>query len=210
MMSDRPLASTGRLIFCCALAFMVHFLQPGPANAQFVPMCQYAQRGSGNRQFSGQPASPLVRDMVWQITSLMRIPPIAVYRSPGLQNASASRHPFNGSAVILYDPQFFNRLHQSVEARGLTRSGRWATFSVLAHEVGHHFHGDAAFYGQFQHPWNKELRADYFSGVVLRRAGASLNDALAAIFSHFNPYGSPSHPDTRRRIDAIRAGYFRG
>ena len=154
------------------------------------------------------PQIPPVKDngiaqkQVNQVTNLLGMQPIPVYTGQ-VANASASAVPngFGGfSPVIHFNPAFLNQLSQL---------GKWAPFSVLAHEVGHHYHGDATFYGKFTHPWTKELRADFISGYVLAKMGATLEESTRALRSTFNLLGSHTHPDTPKRLEALSAGWRR-
>lgn len=113
-------------------------------------------------------------------------------------NACASN--FQGRPIITYNVQFMNYL---------ASKNQWAPISVLAHEVGHHINSDISWYGQFKHSWTKELQADFVSGYVLYKMGASLENAKSAFYIMFSWMGSSSHPDTPRRIDALTQGYIR-
>lgn len=99
--------------------------------------------------------------------------------------------------LIVYNPQFIQDLNQ--------RSGNeWAAISVLAHEVGHLLNGD------FLKGGSKpalELSADKFSGSVLQKLGASMDDSIAAISTFGNTNGSKTHPGTSDRINAITGGW---
>ncbi|MDP6653123.1 MAG: hypothetical protein QGF90_13625 [Gammaproteobacteria bacterium] len=57
----------------------------------------------------------------------------------------------------------------------------WAALSILAHEVGHHLQGHTLLPGGSRPPI--ELEADQYSGFVLERMGASLDQAQAAMKS---------------------------
>jgi hypothetical protein len=84
--------------------------------------------------------------------------------------------------------------------------------TVLAHEVGHHAMLDTTWAGQYKHPWTRELGADWVSGLAMRRIGASLPDTLSGIqcsMGVFSP-GSPSHPDSQSRLQAITQGWWAG
>lgn len=80
---------------------------------------------------------------------------------------------------------------------------------MLAHEVGHHANGDTTWRGGMRHPWMRELGADFVSGLALARIGASPEEATRAPRALFS-YGTPSHPDTPRRVAAMLDGWRRG
>lgn len=99
---------------------------------------------------------------------------------------------------ILYNPKFMNDI---VSASG----NNWSAISILAHEIGHHLSG---------HTLDKvgsrpatELEADEFSGFVLRKMGASLADAQAAMGLIASVKGSHTHPPKSQRLNAIAAGW---
>lgn len=104
--------------------------------------------------------------------------------------------------VVAYNPVFLDAL----KAAG----GPFSSLSVLAHEVGHHANGDTTWRSANVHPWARELGADFASGFALARLGASAEQALQAVRLMFTRIGSPSHPDSPRRMDAIHAGWRRG
>lgn len=136
-------------------------------------------------------------NVVQSICSQLGIRYIDTYAG-NVGNACASN--FQGKPIITYNSQFMNYL---------ASNNRWAPISVLAHEVGHHINNDISWYGQFKHSWTKELQADYVSGYVLFKMGASLENAKSAFYLMFSWMGTSSHPDTPRRIDALTQGYLR-
>ena len=81
----------------------------------------------------------------------------------------------------------------------------WASISVLAHEIGHHYYSHLVS-GNGSTP-TKELEADYFSGYALAKVGASMNDATAAIQKIAPTEGNSSHPGRAARVDAIQRGW---
>lgn len=115
----------------------------------------------------------------------------------GINNAYA--HIYNGRRFITYDNWF-------VEALDYQTGTKWASVSVLAHEVGHHYFDHVLDRQGSTHA--KELEADYFSGYVLAKMGASLAQAKAAMTKLANPYGSHSHPPRNQRLAAIEKGYI--
>lgn len=138
---------------------------------------------------------------VWQIQRAIGFPArIRVMQAAG-GNAFAVVLP-PGVPVIGYNPNFFNWLHMN--------GGPAAPISVLGHEVGHHANGDTTWRGTIQHPWGRELGADFVSGFALARLGAGPEEATRALRLMFSVIGSASHPDTPRRIAAVVAGWSRG
>ncbi|MDA8572233.1 tetratricopeptide repeat protein [Flavobacteriaceae bacterium] len=110
----------------------------------------------------------------------------------------------DGMRYILYDPEFINSISQT--------SDYWANMSILAHEVGHHINGHtlSASISSYENKI-QELEADEFSGFVMQKIGATLDQATDAIAS-IAPSGDDtysSHPNKQRRINAIKKGYER-
>jgi tetratricopeptide (TPR) repeat protein len=108
----------------------------------------------------------------------------------------------DGIRYILYDPEFLNSISNNTKY--------WGNMSILAHEVGHHINGHtlgtsvSAAENQLQ-----ELEADEFSGFVMQKLGATLEQATGTIAS-IAPEGDDTystHPKKERRIVAITKGY---
>src|SRR3990170_5852633 len=53
----------------------------------------------------------------------------------------------------------------------------------------------------------KEIEADYFSGYVMAKLGASLNEARAAMEKIASPTASVSHPAKGDRLNSISKGW---
>lgn len=99
---------------------------------------------------------------------------------------------------ILYNQRFI----QSV--KNDTRTN-WSAVSILAHEIGHHLNGHTV---QSGGNWHKmELESDEFSGFILRKMGASLTDAQAAMNLLASANGSMTHPGKSDRLLAIERGW---
>ena len=117
-------------------------------------------------------------------------------RQANIENAAAVA--YGGKRYVLYNPNFINALDR--------RTGnKWASISVLAHEVGHHLKGHTVS-GQGSHP-TAELEADEFSGYALRKMGASLADAQATMQLIANQNASSTHPGKSSRLAAIQNGW---
>ena len=102
--------------------------------------------------------------------------------------------------LILYSENFILKINQN------TGSG-WAATGVFAHEIGHHLNN---------HPLEEgvsrpeiELEADQFSGHVLARMGATLEQAQAAV-KNASLNSSSTHPPRRARLEAVAQGWKKG
>jgi len=107
---------------------------------------------------------------------------------------------YGGRRYLLYNPRFL----AAVNRAGHTD---WAGISILAHEMGHHLNGHTLRAGGSQP--EDELEADEFSGFVLRRLGASLAQAQAAMATVSPEAGSATHPGRAPRLAAISRGWGR-
>ena len=116
------------------------------------------------------------------------------------QVANAAAVVYDGRRFLLYNPRFL----AAVNRAGHTD---WAGISILAHEMGHHLDGHTLRAGGSQP--QDELEADEFSGFVLRRLGASLSQAQAALAAASPEAGSATHPGRAPRLAAIGRGWNR-
>lgn len=105
---------------------------------------------------------------------------------------------YQGQRYILYNPSFINKLDN-------VANDKWASISVVAHEIGHHLLGHTLDGRGSQHP--KELGADEFSGAALHKLGATLQQAQLAMQLISSPNASATHPGQRERLSAIAKGW---
>lgn len=113
-----------------------------------------------------------------------------------IENAAAV--VYGGKRYVLYNPTFVNNLIK-------TTGTEWAAISVLAHEIGHHLDGHTVTATGSQPA--KELEADEFSGYVLRKMGASLAQAQAAMKTLATTRATYTHPAQYDRLAAIEYGW---
>ncbi len=114
----------------------------------------------------------------------------------GINNAYATI--IRNRRYIIYDNDFLENL----DAYAGTK---WASVSVLAHEMGHHYRNHIIDPRGSTPP--KEIEADYFSGYVMAKLGASLHEARAAMEQIASPRASASHPGKADRLNAIARGW---
>lgn len=119
----------------------------------------------------------------------------------GINNAYATI--IRNRRYIVYDNNFLENLDAYAKTK-------WASISVLAHEMGHHYRNHVIDTRGSTPP--KEIEADYFSGYVMAKLGASLNEAIAAMEQIASPRASSTHPARADRLAAITRGwnYARG
>lgn len=114
----------------------------------------------------------------------------------GIQNAYATI--INNARWIIYDNNFL----EDVDAHTATR---WASISILAHEMGHHYYNHVVSRTGSTPP--KEIEADAFSGYLMAKLGATLNESIAAISAIASDRASASHPAKKDRVAAITNGW---
>jgi hypothetical protein len=114
----------------------------------------------------------------------------------GINNAYATI--LQGRRYIIYDNHFLENLDSYAGTK-------WASISVLAHEMGHHYRNHVVDSRGSTPP--KEIEADYFSGYVMAKLGATLNEARAAMEQIAAPRASASHPGKADRLSAIEKGW---
>ena len=177
--------------------FIILLFSPLTVFSQSYPLlCSWAggvQEGQGLLQ-----ATPLAFNVSNHVAQLLNVSTIPIYIG-GVPNASAT--VINGRPVIVYNSYFLNYMAQ--------KASQWGPISIIAHEYGHHVNFDTTFYGKFKHSWTKELQADFISGVVMARMGATIEQATRALRVNFSYMESQSHPNTPKRLDALAQGWYR-
>lgn len=142
---------------------------------------------------------------------------VRIYANKFIPNAMAIAIPQMGfdrwgyqtiigsTRVIYYNPEFMTHLE-------LSSGSKWTAISIIAHEIGHHIAGHTSprdpWLAALEHPWDRELEADYYSGLSLAMLGAIPEDLQRAQRLMFSLWGNPSHPDSIRRIQAINSGWM--
>ncbi|WP_400190555.1 membrane-binding protein [Hymenobacter sp. B81] len=159
--------------------------------ATFVLVGWLFVSGSATAQSSNQ------RDVLREITDVVGLKPRFELRAT-TEVPNAAAVVYGGKRYLLYNPNFVGAVN---------RAGRtdWAGISILAHEMGHHLNGHTLLAGGSNH--SDELEADEFSGFVLRKMGASMAEAQAAMAVVAQEVASPTHPARSVRLSAIGRGW---
>ncbi|MDQ3052147.1 MAG: membrane-binding protein [Bacteroidota bacterium] len=134
--------------------------------------------------------------IIGNVLSIVGLKPNFEIRAADVPNAAAVIN--NGKRFVLYNPKFVEKLNKAA-------GSKWASVSILAHEIGHHLNGHTLT-GTGSRP-DIELEADEFSGFVLRKMGASLNDAQIAMKIAADVKSSHTHPGKSDRLLAIAKGW---
>jgi hypothetical protein len=152
---------------------------------------------SGTYDFSSNSEAIKVIDKIVSNVGLARN--FEILESSDVDNATAV--VFNEERYILYNNDF-------MEIANEITNNSWTSISILAHEIGHHLLG---------HTLSKkgsrpsiELEADKFSGFILAKMGASLQDAQSAVLNLVSEHGTSIHPKRSERLKAIASGYKGG
>lgn len=104
----------------------------------------------------------------------------------------------NNKRYILYNQYFMAKLKDRTK-------NQWSKISVLAHEIGHHLNAHT-----LENTGSRpeiELEADSFSGYVLQRMGATLDDAVITMQKISGSQGSTTHPGRNARVAAVSNGW---
>jgi Rps23 Pro-64 3,4-dihydroxylase Tpa1-like proline 4-hydroxylase len=134
--------------------------------------------------------------VVRRIMEAVGLKPRFELKAANVDNAAAVI--YNSKRYILYSQNFISQIE------GATRTN-WAAISILAHEIGHHLNGHTLDHAGSRP--SSELEADEFSGFVLRKMGASLLEAQAAMRVLAADEGSYTHPAKNARLEAIAVGW---
>ena len=146
----------------------------------------------GRRDVQVEPAFEDYASMMFDVCDAMELSDdeCLIFPMNGDLGGNAVATIVDGNPVILYD-------------RALSPIvGYPGAMFVIGHELGHHYCGHI---GTGSDP-EKELEADRFSAAAMRKAGFSLDNALAAA-ALFDTRPSRSHPPREERDHAIRAAW---
>jgi hypothetical protein len=114
----------------------------------------------------------------------------------GIQNAYATIN--GGQRWIVYDNNFL----EDIDSYAKTK---WASISIMAHEMGHHYYDHVVSGKGSNVP--SEIEADAFSGYMMQKEGATLEQALAAMKAIGTERETATHPAKADRLTAITRGW---
>jgi hypothetical protein len=134
-------------------------------------------------------------EIVRQILSYTGLPQSFDVYSANIYNAAAAI--VNGKRVILYDPQLITDMEN-------VTGHHWPAVSILAHEIGHHLAGHTL---AEEYSKQFELEADYFSGFILNKMGATLSEAQSVMNLLRDHPNMTDHPPQAERLAAIENGW---
>ncbi len=114
----------------------------------------------------------------------------------GINNAYATI--LQNKRWIIYDNDFLENLDTYAATK-------WASISVLAHEMGHHYYNHVVSGKGSTIP--TEIEADGFSGYMMNKLGATLAQSVAAMKTIATDKASATHPAKADRITSITKGW---
>ncbi len=178
--------------FCC-MAPAVAQKQFG--SAKYTHMCSYFGEDISGDIVAFE-ADGSAQKVVKKIMSVIGLKANFELRAANVPNAAAVM--LNGKRFILYNPNYMNKINAST-------GSNWAAISIFAHEIGHHLNGHTL--DNVGSRPQTELDADEFSGFVLHKMGAPLEDAQAVMALISSIKGSHTHPPKKDRLAFIATGW---
>lgn len=181
-------------------AFLVDLVNPPASSDNNTSNSGNSSSRSGNLRIDPDEVdirepSQAALDIVTQILSYTGLPQSFDLYSANIYNAAAAI--VNGKRVILYDPQLIADME--------TVTGHnWPAVSILAHEIGHHLAGHTL---AEEYSKQFELEADYFSGFILNKMGATLSEAQSVMNLLRDHPNMTDHPPQAERLAAIENGW---
>ena len=136
-------------------------------------------------------------DAMRRIMRYTGLPANFMIKAANVPNAAAVL--YQDKRFILYNQYFMVRIKDETKTD-------WAALSILAHEIGHHLSGHTLD-NQGSRP-DKELEADRFSGFILYKMGATLEEARIAMDALASETGTPTHPPKSARLAAVTNGFL--
>jgi hypothetical protein len=161
----------------------------------FEKSCGYNQDLANKEIIISLPAEREV-DIIKKILSYTGLPLNFQIFSANIHNAAALI--IGEDRIILYDPSLLKTIDN-------TSQTYWTSISILAHEIGHHLSGHTL--SKNSNLLKKEVEADKFSGFVLYKMGASLEQSIAAIKLFGANFDTKTHPNKQKRVEAISNGW---
>ena len=172
----------------------------------FGQACQYGSSADASelcdfyqaRSFATYRNADIALDKILDVTGMSKR--FVLKECNDISNCLATT--YKGIRYILYDREFMDAI--------ATRTNSWSSMSILAHEIGHHVNGHTL--GEestLSESRQMEIEADEYSGFIMFKLGASLEQAQEAI----RVYGSgkddsySTHPSKDKRLRAIEKGY---
>jgi tetratricopeptide (TPR) repeat protein len=143
-------------------------------------------------------ASSEAKQIVERIMQMNVLPQNFVIKSADCKNALATT--IGKQRYILYSTAFLENFKKEANTK-------WAAYSVLAHEIGHHLSNHDLEETNPKVRKQYELEADRYAGGIMYRLGATLEEAQAGINTFSLDNDSQTHPPKRARLEALAVGW---
>ena len=170
---------------------------PSQERLLFSSSCNYTGELSPVEDLYGFASDTEADDAMRRIMKYTGLPANFTIKAANVPNAAAVL--YEEKRFILYNQYFMLRIKDETKTD-------WAALSILAHEIGHHLSGHTLD-TQGSRP-DKELEADRFSGYVLYKMGATLDEARIAMETLAVETGTPTHPPKSARLAAVTNGWL--
>jgi hypothetical protein len=135
-------------------------------------------------------------DQIKNILSYSGVPLNFEIYCANIDNAVATT--IDNKRYIIYDPSL-------LRGQDKLSNGYWSSRSILAHEIGHHLSGHLL--KDSSSDRQAELEADTYSGFILYKMGATLQQASFAVQKLGSESDTKTHPNKSKRLIAIKNGY---
>lgn len=163
----------------------------------FTHSCNYDGEISPLEDLYGFASDTEAEDAMRRIMRYTGLPANFTIKAANVPNAAAVL--YQDQRFILYNQYFMLRIKDQTKTD-------WSALSILAHEIGHHLSGHTLD-SHGSRP-DKELEADRFSGYVLYKMGATLEEARIAMETLAAESGTATHPPRSARLAAVTNGWL--
>lgn len=177
-----------KLLFPCITTF-------SQTEFKILKGCAFSGALINNDHYTFEPSIE-ADSIISEIMSMHSLPKNFIIKASNVSNALAVTDSLTGQRFILYNTSFLEKFKKDANTR-------WAAYSVLAHEVGHHLCNHD--FGEKNPRRRKlmELEADRFSGGTLCLLGATLEESQAGLNKFAVEEESSTHPAKMTRLEAI-------
>jgi len=185
-------------LFPLLLLLLLPVLLPAQERIRVAHACSYKGENLLNDYFTFAPSTEADR-IVQEICDAQGLAKNFIVKSANVPNALATIES-DGRRVILYSTLFLEKFKADSRTR-------WAAYSVLAHEIGHHLNGHRFNEQDPERRKAMELEADKFSGSALRMLNAGLDDSKAGIEQFAEETETAKYPPGSARREAVASGW---
>ena len=162
-----------------------------------IEVCKYMQQNSFQSEKDAKEAIEKLLKPISLKPNFVAVP------CNDIQNCAALTWS-DGLRYIVYDKEFMKKISSAANTD-------WTSMSIFAHEIGHHLNGHTLIRVTLSERRQEELEADEFSGFLMARLGATLDQAQAAMKTIQHPSCSgeiySDHPCLEKRLEYIKRGW---